>query len=96
MSQVNLGKLTKHPDGYQVKLERVFHHPVEKVWKALTDTEVLRIWFTDIQMDFKVGGKIRIILPSHLAYSIRTRSPRIPPNSILVFEIEVVDAKPSQ
>ena len=60
MSQVNLGKLTKHPDGYQVKLERVFHHPVEKVWKALTDTEVLRIWFTDIQMDFKVGGKITI------------------------------------
>ena len=41
----------------------------------------------------KVGGKIKIVIPSGLAYSIRTRSPKIPPNSMLVFEIEVVDAK---
>jgi hypothetical protein len=40
-----------------------------------------------------VGGKIMVYLPSGMAYSIRTRSPKIPPNSILVFEIEVVDAK---
>ena len=38
------------------------------------------------------GGRVRIIIPSSLAYSIRTRSPRIPPNSILVFEVEVVRA----
>ena len=44
----------------------------------------------------KVGGKIKIILPSALAYSIRTRAAKIPPNSILVFEIEVVDAKAPQ
>lgn len=44
----------------------------------------------------KVGGKIRIVIPSNLAYSIRTRAAKIPPNSILVFEIEVVDAKAPQ
>ena len=44
----------------------------------------------------KVGGKIKIIIPSNLAYSIRTRAAKIPPNSILVFEIEVVDAKGHQ
>jgi FKBP-type peptidyl-prolyl cis-trans isomerase FkpA len=44
----------------------------------------------------KVGGKIKIIIPSTLAYSIRTRAAKIPPNSILVFEIEVVDAKAPQ
>ena len=44
----------------------------------------------------KVGGKIKIIIPSNLAYSIRTRGAKIPPNSILVFEIEVVDAKAPQ
>jgi len=44
----------------------------------------------------KVGGKIKIIIPSNLAYSIRTRAAKIPPNSILVFEIEVVDAKAPQ
>jgi hypothetical protein len=41
----------------------------------------------------KVGGKIKLVLPSELAYSIRTRAADIPPNSILVFEIEVLDAK---
>jgi hypothetical protein len=39
----------------------------------------------------KTGGKIKLVIPSHLAYGIRTRSPKIPPNSILVFEIEVVN-----
>ena len=41
----------------------------------------------------KVGGRIRLVIPSDLAYSIRTRAANIPPNSILVFEIEVLDAK---
>ncbi|MBX9780809.1 MAG: FKBP-type peptidyl-prolyl cis-trans isomerase [Chitinophagaceae bacterium] len=41
----------------------------------------------------KVGGSIRVIIPSALAYSIRTRSKNIPPNSVLVFDIDVVDAK---
>ena len=44
----------------------------------------------------RVGGKIKIIIPSNLAYSIRTRGAKIPPNSVLVFEIEVVDAKAPQ
>lgn len=41
----------------------------------------------------KAGGKIRLFIPSGLAYSIRTRSPKIPPNSVLVFDIEVVGVK---
>jgi FKBP-type peptidyl-prolyl cis-trans isomerase len=41
----------------------------------------------------KVGGKIMLVIPSGLGYGIRTRAVKIPPNSILVFEIEVVDAK---
>ena len=44
----------------------------------------------------KVRGKIKIIIPSNLGYSIRTRAAKIPPNSVLVFEIEVVDAKAPQ
>ena len=44
----------------------------------------------------KVGGKIKLVIPSDLAYTIRTRSAKIPPNSILVFEIEVVEVKPTQ
>lgn len=41
----------------------------------------------------KVGGTIRIIIPSGLAYTIRSRSKAIPPNSVLVFDIEVLGVK---
>ncbi len=41
----------------------------------------------------KKGGKIRLIIPSALAYSIRARAEKIPPNSILLFDIEVLDIK---
>ena len=41
----------------------------------------------------KVGGKVRVYIPSGLAYATRLRSKNIPPNSILVFDIEVIEAK---
>lgn len=41
----------------------------------------------------KVGGKIRLIIPSAKAYTIRSRSKAIPPNSVLVFDIEVLSVK---
>ncbi|MEA3425686.1 MAG: FKBP-type peptidyl-prolyl cis-trans isomerase, partial [Bacteroidota bacterium] len=41
----------------------------------------------------KVGGKIRLLIPSGLAYTIRSRSKAIPPNSVLVFDIEVLASK---
>lgn len=40
----------------------------------------------------KQGGKIRLIIPSPLAYSIRNLSV-IPPNSVLIFDIEVLEIK---
>jgi len=42
----------------------------------------------------KEGGTIKIIIPSGIAYGMRTRSKAIPPNSVLVFEIEVLKAEP--
>lgn len=44
----------------------------------------------------RVGGKVRVIIPSAQAYGIRTRSKDIPPNKVLVFDIEVVATKKSQ
>lgn len=40
----------------------------------------------------KQGGKIRLIIPSPLAYSIRNLGV-IPPNSVLIFDIEVLEIK---
>ena len=42
------------------------------------------------------GGTIKIIIPSGIAYGMRTRSKAIPPNSVLVFEIEVLKAEPAK
>jgi FKBP-type peptidyl-prolyl cis-trans isomerase FkpA len=41
----------------------------------------------------RVGGKIRLFLPSGSAYGIRTFSTNIPPNSTLVFDVEVLEVK---
>lgn len=38
----------------------------------------------------KVGGKRRLIIPAELAYGTQSPSPDIPPNSALVFDIELV------
>ena len=41
----------------------------------------------------RVGGKIRLFITSGSAYGIRTRAALIPPNSILVFDVEVLEVK---
>jgi FKBP-type peptidyl-prolyl cis-trans isomerase FkpA len=41
----------------------------------------------------KVGGKIRLFIPSGSAYGIRTFATDIPPNNTLVFDVEVVEVK---
>jgi len=41
----------------------------------------------------KVGGTIRLFIPSGSAYGIRTFATDIPPNSTLVFDVEVVEVK---
>lgn len=41
----------------------------------------------------RVGGLIRIYIPSGLAYGIRTFATTIPPNSTLVFNVEVLEAR---
>ncbi len=53
---------------------------------------LIKGWQTGLPL-CRVGGKIKLVLLSGQAYSIRTRAAKIPPNSILVFEIEVVEAK---
>ena len=59
----DLGKLIKEDEGYGIRLERLYNHPVSKVWDALTDPAKMTIWFMDVEWDFKPGGKITFTFP---------------------------------
>ncbi|MEO5768283.1 MAG: FKBP-type peptidyl-prolyl cis-trans isomerase [Polyangia bacterium] len=55
--------------------------------------EVLRGWDQGIP-GMKVGGKRRLTLPPDFAYGAKgSPGGAIPPNSVLVFEIQLVDVK---
>ncbi len=44
----------------------------------------------------KVGEKYKFYIPSELAYGAQSPSPDIPPNSVLVFEVELMDIPAQQ
>jgi FKBP-type peptidyl-prolyl cis-trans isomerase FklB len=53
-------------------------------------TGVIRGW-TEILQLMPKGAKWKVNIPSELAYGENPPSPQIPPNSVLVFEIELLD-----
>lgn len=55
------GTLQRNNDGYTIILERFYDHPIHKVWDAITDPEKMSMWFTDVEWDFRPGGKITFI-----------------------------------
>jgi uncharacterized protein YndB with AHSA1/START domain len=53
MSQAALGRFT---DRFTVEYVRTFPHPIERVWRALTDPKELSIWAMPATIDLSVGG----------------------------------------
>ena len=49
-------------------------------------------WTEGVQL-LKVGSKYRFYVPSNLAYGEMSPSPKIPPNSTLIFDIELLEVK---
>jgi uncharacterized protein YndB with AHSA1/START domain len=60
MNIMNTGKVSKKDDGLMIEFERILNHPIEKVWDALTNPAVLRIWMTEVEMDFRPGGQMKL------------------------------------
>jgi FKBP-type peptidyl-prolyl cis-trans isomerase FklB len=55
---------------------------------------VIAGWTEALQM-MKVGGKWRLHIPAELAYGSQSPSPKIPANSTLVFEVELLSIEKS-
>jgi uncharacterized protein YndB with AHSA1/START domain len=58
----DLGVLTEHDDGWCLTFTRLFAHPPEKVWRALTEPEHRAVWFPDtVEGEFRAGAKLRFV-----------------------------------
>ena len=58
-------------------------------------TSVIEGW-QDLLLEMKVGEKVKAWIPSALAYGEAGAPPSIPPNSLLVFEVELLQVFPAK
>jgi len=68
----------------------VFDSSVERGQPATFPLDhVIPGWTEGLQL-MKVGDKFKFVIPANLAYGPMSPSPKIPPNSTLVFEVELL------
>ncbi len=83
--------VTVHYKGSLLSDGSVFDQTKEKP-ATFPLSRLIKGWQIGVPM-CKVGGTVRIVIPSAMGYTIRSRSKLIPPNSVLLFDIEVIGIK---
>jgi uncharacterized protein YndB with AHSA1/START domain len=52
------GVLIERGGRYQLRFQRRFAHPVERVWAAITEPEQLKKWLAEGEIDLRKGGSV--------------------------------------
>ncbi|MBV9040732.1 MAG: SRPBCC family protein [Acidimicrobiia bacterium] len=76
------GRLVEVDGAYQIEFERVYPHPIEEVWDAITNPARIAKWWlpfdADIELDLRPGGK----------YELRAKGPEAMEISWTVVRVE--------
>jgi uncharacterized protein YndB with AHSA1/START domain len=49
-------ELARFVDRWTIEYVRVYPHPIERVWRAISDPGEISVWFWSAKFDFRVGG----------------------------------------
>jgi len=69
--------------------------PLEPIKFPIGQGFVIKGWDAGIGALNK-GSKATLVIPSALAYGLQGSPPAIPGNSVLVFDVQLVDVKPGK
>jgi uncharacterized protein YndB with AHSA1/START domain len=80
------GGLARFPDPWTVEYLRTYPHPIERVWRAITDPAEFRDWFIPGEIELREGGAylfkgdwpgvvLAIDPPRHIRFSNKTGDP---------------------
>jgi uncharacterized protein YndB with AHSA1/START domain len=70
-----------------LRFERRFAHPVEKVWRAVSDPDELAHWFPcRVELDeLRVGARLRFVFPPEVGLEIDGEVTALEPPRLLAF-----------
>jgi len=78
------GELLERDGRYELRFERSLNHPVEKVWRAITEPSGLAAWFPfDIEGPRETGAALRFVFREEEGEDFSGRMVEFTPQSVM-------------